>query len=508
MGSDLQKRIIIFLAVLAVAVAFLLPTILREKFTIQWVSKPISLGLDLSGGVHILYEVQAREAVVGRLQSTANSIRADLRNEKIAVTKSRISEKNQLELTLLGEGLVDKAKKKIEENKDLTFIEKKTDNERPVLVYGINDQRIIRIEDEAVNQAVETLRNRVDQFGVSEPLIQRVGEKRILLQMPGVSDIEQVKSMVGKVAKLEFRLVPRGEGGESSIALKNREGNPVRVEDQVLMTGDAVDDARAETLNGQIEVLLSLTTDGGRAFSRLTTENVSRNLAIVLDGVVYSSPEIREPITGGSASISGGFTYEEASLLAKILRAGALPASLKILEERTVGPTLGKESIQKGILAITVGFASIIVFMLYYYRKAGMVAVGNLLLNLIYLMALLSAFGATLTLPGLAGLALTIGMAVDSNVIIFERIRDELRLGATRDAAVVAGFDKALSAIIDSNVTTLLAGLLLYYFGTGPIRGFAVTLCIGIATTIYCATVVSRLAFDYFSLRSKEGLSI
>jgi preprotein translocase subunit SecD len=291
--------------------------------------------------------------------------------------------------------------------------------------------------------------------------------------------------------------------------LKDQQGQPYTVEDPALMTGDAVDDARVDfDQNGQVEVSLRMTSAGADDFSRITSENVGRQLAIVLDGVVYSAPVIRSAITGGQASISGSFTTEEARRLKIVLKAGALPAPLEVLEERTVGPTLGFESVKKGLVAMAIGFVGIALFMVSYYAKSGLVAVFTLLLNAFLMIACLSLFGATLTLPGLAGLALTIGMAVDSNVIIFELIRDEIRNGVSRDLAVHTGFDKAFGAILDSNITTLLAGGILYYFGTGPIRGFAVTLSVGIATTLFCAVFVARLCFDYFELRGKKGLSI
>jgi preprotein translocase subunit SecD len=293
------------------------------------------------------------------------------------------------------------------------------------------------------------------------------------------------------------------------MTFKNKEGQPVVVEDQALMTGDAVADARVDfDQQGQVEVSLRLSSLGQQTFARITSENVGRQLAIILDGVVYSAPVIRDAITGGQASISGGFTMDEARQLKVVLKAGALPAPLTVLEERTVGPTLGLESVKKGVVAMAIGFVAISLFMMVYYAKCGVVAVVTLLLNAIIMMACLSFFGATLTLPGLAGLALTIGMAVDSNVIIFERIRDEIRNGAGRDVAVATGFDKAFGAIFDANVTTLLAGILLYYFGTGAIRGFAVTLSVGVVTTVFCAVFVARLFFDYFELKGKQGLSI
>jgi preprotein translocase subunit SecD len=329
--------------------------------------------------------------------------------------------------------------------------------------------------------------------------------------MPGVSDVNAVKKVVGSVAKLEFRLVPSAAtaAGVGTTTLKDKQGAPVVVEDQTLMTGDSVVDARVDfDQSGQVEVTVVLSPIGAQTFARVTSENVGRQLAIVLDGIVYSYPVIREAITGGRASISGGFTTDEAKQLKVVLKAGALPAPLEVLEERTVGPTLGMESVKKGLLAMAVGFVVIALFMMVYYAKSGMIAVVTLVLNAVLMVAALSLFGATLTLPGLAGLALTIGMAVDSNVIIFERIRDEIRNGVGRDVAVHTGFDKAFGAIFDANITTLLSGVILYYFGTGPIRGFAVTLSIGVISTLFCAVFAARLAFDYFELKGKRGLSI
>ena len=512
MQAKVKQRVVIFFAVVLAALVFLVPTFAPDVFRKggqSWISKPLSLGLDLKGGVHLVYEVVTREAVKSRLLSMAQRMRSELRDQKIATTRAVANDQLQIEVTLLSGRSVDRAKEIIQgEMREALFVEQVADGERVKLVYTISPRQIDEIERESVNQAVETLRNRVDQFGVSEPLIQRVGEKRIMLQMPGVSDIETVKRVVGSVAKLEFRLVPQG-AGEGGIKLKDREGAVTRVEDQALMTGDSVGDARVIVPQGRVEVSLTLTSEGARLFRKLTEENVGRQLAIILDSVVYSAPVIREPIGGGQATISGGgMTFQEASQLALVLRTGALPAPLNVLEERTVGPTLGQESIRSGIIATLIGFVAIVLFMCVYYGKAGVVASFSLALNLFLLVAALSAFGATLTLPGLAGLALTAGMAVDSNVIIFERIRDELRNGASRDAAISAGFDKALSAILDSNLTTLVSGVVLYLLGSGPIRGFAVSLSIGIATTIYCATFASRLGFDCFPLKGRKGLSI
>lgn len=513
MGRDIVQRAAIAGLVLAGAIFCLLPTFIRDEFfSSKWVTKPIALGLDISGGVHLVYTVQSDEAVKSKLQGNLNAIRGDLRGKKIAVSQSQITKDNVLEVVLLTDSFVDQAKALIEEKyKELLLTGQQTENGKPKLLYSFPPKIAQDTEHQAIEQAVETLRNRVDQYGVSEPIIQRSGDKRIILQMPGVSDVESVKKMVGKVARLEFRLVPQGAGtaGVGKVTLKDRQGNPVVVEDQAQMTGDAVKNALVNfDQTGQVQVILQLSTSGTQTFGRITSENVGRELAIILDNVVYMHPRIESAITGGEATITGQFSMEEARQLKIVLKAGALPASLKVEEERFVGPTLGKESIFKCVLAMSVGFIAIVLFMMVYYKKAGVVAAVALVLNAFILVAALSLFGATLTLPGIAGLALTIGMAVDSSVIIFERIRDEIRLGAGRDIAVDSGFSKAFGAIFDANVTTLLAGTVLYYFGTGPIRGFAVTLCLGVLTTLYSAVVISRLCFDYFELKGKNGLSI
>lgn len=514
MRDNFQRSIILGVVVL-VAVLSLLPSLAPqvELFSSgKWFTRPLAMGLDISGGVHLVYGVKSQEAVKSRLATLLSNARSELRQAKIAVSQASVSSPSSAQVVLLTSSRTAEAKSIIADKvPELTLTGELLEGGRPTLVFGIPAERAKKIEREAIEQAVETLRARVDQFGVAEPLIQTSGENRIILQMPGVSDVAAVKKVVGSVAKLEFRFLPGGAGaqGVGTLTLKGKDGESVVVEDQVQMTGDSVSDARVEfDQTGQVEVTLKLSSAGKAQFARLTSENVGRSLAIILDGVVYSSPVIRDAITQGSASISGGFTVDEAKQLKVVLKAGALPAPLDVLEERIVGPSLGLDSVKKGLLAMGVGFSAIAIFMVFYYLKAGVVAVGTLLLNGVLMLACLSLFGATLTLPGLAGLALTIGMAVDSNVIIFERIRDELRTGASRDVAVHTGFDKAFGAIFDSNVTTLLAGAILYYFGTGPVRGFAVTLSIGIATTLFCAVFVARLCFDYFELKGKDRLSI
>lgn len=513
MGRDIFQKAVVTAVVTIGALLALLPTALRENFTPKWFTKPLALGLDISGGVHLVYGVQAKEAVKGQLQTTLSAIRAELRNKKIAVAQGTVLPDNTLRVTLLSDLSLNEAKNLIQEKfgTEISYKTQEVEGSRPTLVYSIDQKQVENIQRKAIEQSIEILRSRVDSFGVSEPLIQRSGEDRIILQMPGVSDIAAVKAIVGKIAKLEFRFVQDGRSPEGikTISLKSKDGSPIVVEDNLVMSGDVVTDAKVDVSDrGGWSVTLKLSSAGRDIFAAATSQNIGRQLAIILDGVVDSAPVIESAITDGVALISGSYTIEEAKGLRITLKEGALPAPLEVLEERTVGPTLGLESVKSGLVAMGVGVAAIALFMVVYYKLSGVVAVATLLLNGFLMLGCLALFGATLTLPGLAGLALTIGMAVDSNVIIFERIRDEVLAGSHRDLAVDTGFSKALSAIIDANVTTLLTGAILYYFGTGPVKGFAVTLCIGIVTTLFCAVYVGRLCFDYFSLKGKDGLSI
>jgi preprotein translocase subunit SecD len=368
----------------------------------------------------------------------------------------------------------------------------------------------------AVEQALETIRNRVDEFGVSEPTIQRTSANGILVQLPGVQDPERAKKLIGRTAQLQFRLVasdPQAPGTEtlSGTEVDAITGRPTaktyKVERGVIMAGDVISDARHRP--GQFGespyVAITLDSRGARIFERVTSENVGRQLAIVLDGKVQSAPVIRERIGGGRAVISGSFTLDEARDLAIVLRAGALPAPVSIAEERTVGPSLGRDSIDAGIKSFKIGATLVIAFMLLYYRFAGVIADVGLVLNVAMILAALTAFQATLTLPGIAGIVLTLGMAVDANVLINERIREELRTGQSPHAALEAGYSRALPAILDSNITTFLAGLVLFQFGSGPVKGFALTLCIGIATTIFSAVFASRVMHETVAPRSAAG---
>jgi preprotein translocase subunit SecD len=398
------------------------------------------------------------------------------------------------------------------------------------LILALQKEELRSLREETVDQALETIRNRIDQFGVSEPIIQRRGQQDVLVQLPGIQDPERAKEIIGKTALLEFKLVDETHRVDDAVSAgpppgtqilygyavrgegkAGAERSPYLLESQTLMTGDYIADARVRPGSGvegpYVELILS--PSGARLFERITGENVKRRLAIVLDNRVYSAPVIQERIGGGRASITGSFDIKEARDLAIVLRAGALPAPVEIIEERTVGPSLGSDSIRQGLLSFFVGSALVVIFMIAYYKGAGLVADVALLFNILFMLAILAGFRAVLTLPGIAGIVLTMGMAVDANVLIHERIREELRAGKSARAAIEAGYERALPAILDSNITTFLSGVILFQFGTGPVRGFAVTLCVGILTTVITAVYITRVYYDYrMSGRTLARISI
>ncbi len=358
---------------------------------------------------------------------------------------------------------------------------------------------------EAMNRALEIMRNRVDQMGVAEPLIARQGDRWIIVQLPGISNPKRALELIGKTALLEFRLVNEEdipsvgeEAPEGYEILKDRKDTIFLVKKEAELTGAALKTAKVRAGSGfkRPHIAFTLKSEAAKKFERVTEANIDRRLAIVLDGVIQSAPVIRSRIPGGEGIIEGNFSMETARDLAIILRAGALPAPVRIIENRTIGPTLGKDSIKAGLTAMLAGFIIVLLFMLVYYRMAGSIADIALIMNIIILMGVMAYFHFTLTLPGIAGIILIIGMAVDANVLIFERIREEIAQGKTPRVAVDAGYKKATTTILDANVTTLIAAAFLFQFGTGPIKGFAVTLFIGIVASLFTAIVVSKTIFD------------
>jgi len=504
--------------------------------------KGISLGLDLQGGIHLVLEVEEDRAVEIAVDRSVNAIQDQLADKKIPVESVKRTGQAQLTLSVQNAELKSQIETVMEEFP--TFYASQRGGTATNLVYELRETEVKRIKDSAINQALETIRNRIDQFGVAEPLIQRQGLKQLVVQLPGITEPKRAKDLIKETALLEFKMldessklalelpnrIPKGkeedtlkqfqaqlpEGDEILFAREleadtGREFRiPYLVKKRVMLAGDVLSDARVSI--GQFnDPYVSVTFDskGAREFERITAEHVKKRMAIVLDNTVYSAPVIQERISGGRAQITGAFTMQEANDLAIVLRAGALPAPLKIIQDLTVGPSLGRDSIEKGLRSTLFAGALVVLFMVVYYRASGVIADFALALNLVCLVGALSALHATLTLPGIAGIILTIGMGVDSNVLIFERIREELRQGKPVRLAVDGGYDKALLTIIDSHVTTLITGLALFLFGTGPIKGFAVTLCLGIAINLFTALVGTKVVFDMINQRWKlERLSI
>ncbi|MDO4839598.1 MAG: protein translocase subunit SecD [Desulfovibrionaceae bacterium] len=521
-------RVLVILLVLLLALAYALPNVpvLGPAMSSVLPDSKISLGLDLKGGIHLTLGVEVDKAVSNSLAITGQDLRREAKDKKITVLRPRVVGGTALEF-LVPRASDEAALKELVSKRfpQLVLDEPQRGEAGQLRFVGhFSDQEIKRIEDMAMDQALRTIRNRIDQFGVAEPDIRKQAGNRIQVQLPGLSDPRRAVQLLGQTAHLEFHLVREDVDASKPVlpagvialpmlekgSADDKPGRLIAVERDAMLTGEDVADARPtfDQFN-QSTVSLTFNSHGAEIFERVTSENVGRAMAIVLDGKVYSAPNIRERIGGGRASISGSFTTAEAQDLAIVLRAGSLPAPVTVLEERTVGPSLGQESINSGLTAGLLGAALVMVFMTVYYGKSGFIADSMLCFTLLILMAGMSAFGATLTLPGIAGIVLTIGMAVDANVLIYERIREEIRLGFTPLAAVKSGFDAASVAIIDSNLTTIITAVILYQFGTGPVRGFAVTLTLGIIASMFTAVFVSRVIFERLARTcGPKGLSI
>ena len=365
---------------------------------------------------------------------------------------------------------------------------------------------MLTLNNSAVKQSIEIVRRRVDDIGTKEPTIIQRGEKRILVELPGLKDPERIKNLLGKTAQLNFRLVSKSNNEFGYETMTSNTGEKLNISKQIIMTGDNLLDAQPRVDNQSSEPIVSFTLDrfGAQKFGNVTTKNVGKRLAIVLDDKVISAPVIRESITGGSGTISGNFTFQEATDLALLLRSGALPTPILIVEERTVGPDLGKDSIKSGSISLVVGFFLVILYMLYKYKFFGLIANISLISNLIMLLGILTILEATLTLPGIAGIILTVGMAVDANVLIYERIKEELLTEKSSIHAFDLGYNRAKITVLDANITTLIATIILFFFGSGPVKGFAITLGIGILTTLFSAYFIARHLTSYYVL-SKKG---
>ena len=499
----------------------------------RWLStigaKPMYLGLDLRGGVHFLLQVDMKGAVTKYLDSTSAGIRTTLRGEEDARSSGIGREGNTTVVRFREASNREKAQKIIERGSpDIQFVREERGGEY-LLVGTLKQEAEKRIKDFAIQQNLTTLRNRVNELGVAEPIVQQAGADRIVVQLPGVQDTAKAKEILGRTATLEVRMVDEehrdmqalqaalaGQVPFGDELLYDTDGQPLLLKKQVVLTGDSISDAQPGFAGDTGEPAVHITLDGkgARIFQQVTRDSIGKRMAMVLiekgKATVVTAPVIRSEIGGGRVQISGRMTTTEAHDVALLLRAGALAAPMDIVEERTVGPSLGKDNIQKGFHAMWVGFAVIAAFMIVYYAVFGVVSVISLAFNLLLLVALLSMLQATLTLPGIAAIALTLGMAIDANVLINERIREELRNGTTPQAAISAGYDRAWATILDSNITSLCAGVALFLLGSGPVRGFAVVHCLGILTSMFSAVAVSRSIVNIiFGARKKlEGLPI
>ncbi len=496
------------------------PNLIRSDFSADLPTfapgKKVSLGLDLQGGSYLLLQVDLNVVISEYLESITSSVRQQLRKSKIGY-KGLGASRSSVVLKI-------RKKEDFEEAKELI---RGIDQGNEVSMDASGNIRISPSENAlkdrksaALQQSIEIVRRRIDETGVREPTIQRQGESRILVQLPGVDDPERVKALLGQTAKMVFRLVDVTTSASEAMAGRVPPGSELLeaalveagdpkayvIKKRVMVSGEHLIDAQATFQDGQPVVSFRFDTSGAKRFGKVTTDNVNRPFAIVLDNEVISAPVIREPILGGTGIISGNFTVASANDLALLLRAGALPAPLTVLEERSVGPGLGVDSIAAGKLASLIGICLVIGFMILSYGLFGIFANIALFFNVTLIVGALSVLQATLTLPGIAGIVLTIGMAVDANVLIFERIREEIALGRTPISAIDAGYKRALTTIIDSNLTTLFAALCLYSFGSGPIKGFSVTLAIGIVTSMFTAIMLTRLLIVVWLRRRKPDL--
>jgi preprotein translocase subunit SecD len=490
--------------------------------------KSINLGLDLQGGIHLVLGVDTNKAVQNQTERAAEDFKAALERKGIAVKRVERDSDRSFVVELASPSSWNDALTVASQFE--TFERRNNDQAAGRFTLAMSDREVNQQRDLATRGAVEKIRNRVDKFGVAEATITRQGDDRILIQLPGVQDPDRAKALIGQTGLLEFKLLDERTPVEDALAGRLPEGSellyqrrktpdgkeervPYVVQKRTLLTGNELTDASVQAdpnSPGNWQVSITFSPTGAQRFGDITEQNVGRHLAIILDGSVYSAPRINERIPGGRAVITGQFTVEQARDLAIVLREGALPASVQILEERTVGPSLGADSIRQGVIAILAASVIIFVFMIVYYRLSGVIADIALVLNVLILLACMAAFGATLTLPGIAGIALTVGMAVDTNILIFERIREELKVGKAPRSAIEAGFNRAFRTIIDTHVTVLVTAAILYNFGTGPVKGFAVSLFVGLSASLFTAVFFTRLLFDllYMGRRKVTTVSV
>jgi len=478
------------------------------------IEKKINLGLDLQGGSYILLEVDTNPLINQKIQSKVIPIKKLLNDNNIIYSDFTISN-NSINFTIdtdkqnLFKNIFLKKNDNLVNNfitdyntfeLDITF------NANKALI-NFSNYGLVSLNNAALKQSIEIIRRRIDDVGTKEPTILQRGDKRILVELPGIDNPERIKDLLGKTAQLTFRLVQDDDGFGSEKLIISETNEELMVNKRVVISGENLIDAQPKFDSQSNQPIVSFTLDrlGAQKFGKITTENVGKRLAIVLDNAVISAPQIREPITGGTGTISGGFSFQESTDLALLLRSGALPAPINIVEERSVGPDLGKDSIEAGIFSLAVGFILVIIFMLIKYKIFGLISNISLISNLFMLLGVMTLLEATLTLPGIAGIILTVGMAVDSNVLIYERIREELKTEKSIIHAFDTGYNKAKITVIDANITTLIAAAILFVFGTGPVKGFAITLGVGIVTTLFSAYFIARHLTSLVVLNDREG---
>ncbi len=498
----------IYLIFFVIAIFSILNFQKGEKFPID---KKVNLGLDLQGGSYLLLEINSDTLIEEKIQSKVIPLKKLLKDSNLNYSNFKINKKTlnfQIDNVDTFE-LVFFSKKNNIVN---PFIDNYRSFELDYKKSNINEIEVsfskfglLTINNSALKQSIEIVRRRIDDVGTKEPTILQRGEKRILVELPGLKDPDRIKKLLGKTAQLNFRLVNNNtEFGVDELASET--GEMLKISKRIVMSGENLIDAQPSIQNQENEPTVSFTLDrlGAQKFGRATTDNVGKRLAIILDGKIISAPNINEPITSGSGVISGNFTFQEATDLALLLRSGALPTPLDIVEERTVGPDLGEDSIKSGLTSLIVGFLLVIIFMFYKYKIFGLVANVALVANLLMLIGVLTILEATLTLPGIAGIILTVGMAVDANVLIFERIKEELKTEKSIIHAFDSGYSKAKITVLDANITTLIAAIILFVFGSGPVKGFAITLGIGIITTLFTAYFLARHLTSIIVLKNKN----
>ncbi len=502
-------KFITSLAIVLFSIFFALPSLFNATNYIPswWDKHKIKLGLDLQGGSQLLLQVETDAAIEEKLQNYMEDLISSLKEKNINVRDILLNDNN------ISIKFNDKNYEQIKNSiKEYDFFEWTSSD--GIIKISFTGKYIQEFRASLMLQSLEIIRKRVDEVGTNEPIIQIQGKQRVLVQLPGLKDPDRIKSLLGQTAKMNFRLVDEKAMSElntkkyfmgSEVLSDDESGIKYVIKKRIGVDGDNLVDASAsvDQFNRPV-VSIRFDSLGSRKFADLTSKNVGKRFAIVLDNKVISAPVIREAIPTGNAQISGNFTYQTANDLAILLRAGSLPAPINIIEERSVGPSLGQDSINAGVISVTIALILVLLYMLAIYGKIGLIANVVLIINFLFIIAWLVVLQATLTLPGIAGIALTVGMAVDANVLVFERIREEKLLGRTKHSAINTGFNQALRAILDANITTLIAAIILFFLGSGPIRGFSITLGLGVVSTILCTMIISKLLINYIYIENNK----